>query len=124
MSIDETPPSRKPAGKNVGMTSEANQDWRGRELVDSDGKKVGTVEELYYDADTTRPEWAAVRTGLLGTKLSFVPIAQVAPHGDQLRVPLENDRINGAPSIDPEGEHPQVSEEPQERIEAAGDTDR
>jgi sporulation protein YlmC with PRC-barrel domain len=108
------------------MTTEATpQDWRGRELVDSDGKKVGTVEELYYDADTTRPEWAAVRTGLLGTKLSFVPITQVAPHGAQLRVPLENERIKDAPRIDPEGELPQVSEEVRkERIEAACDTDR
>jgi sporulation protein YlmC with PRC-barrel domain len=74
------------------MTTDGTQDWHGRELVDSDGKKVGTVEELYYDADTTRPEWAAVRSGLLGTKLSFVPITQIAPHGDQLRVPLENHR--------------------------------
>ena len=101
------------------------QDWRGRELVDSDGKKVGTVEELYYDADTTRPEWAAVRTGSLGTKLSFVPITQVAPHGDQLRVPLENHRIKDAPSIDREGELSQVSDEVRkERIEAEGGTDR
>lgn len=92
------------------MTTEPSQDWRGRELVDSDGKKVGTVEELYYDADTKRREWASVRTGLLGTKLSFVPITQVAPHGDQLRVPLENDRLKDAPSIDPEGEPSQVSE--------------
>jgi sporulation protein YlmC with PRC-barrel domain len=93
------------------MTTDGTQDWQGRELVDSDGKKVGTVEEVYYDADTTRPEWAAVRSGLLGTRLSFVPITQVAPHGDQLRVPLENHRIMDAPSIDPEGELPQVSEE-------------
>ena len=107
------------------MTTRATQDWRGRELVDSDGKKVGTVEELYYDADTTRPEWAAVRTGLLGTKLGFVPITQIAPHGDHLRVPLENDRIKDAPRIDPEGELPQVSEEVRkERIEGEGDTDR
>jgi hypothetical protein len=38
---------------------------------------------------------------LLGTKLSFVPITQIAPHGDQLRVPHENHRIKDAPSIDP-----------------------
>ena len=101
------------------MTTKASQDWRGRELVDSDGEKVGTVEELYYDADTMRPEWASVRTGLLGTKLSFVPITQVAPHGDQLRIPLENDRIKDTPSIDPEGELSQVSAEVRkERIEA------
>src|ERR671921_496454 len=49
-------------------------DWRGRELVDADGDKVGTVEELFRDEETEQPEWAAVRTGLFGTKLSFVQI--------------------------------------------------
>jgi sporulation protein YlmC with PRC-barrel domain len=93
------------------MTTDGTTDWRGRELFDSDGKKIGTVEELYYDADTNRPAWAAVRSGLPGTTLSFVPITKIAPHGDQLRVPLENHRIMDAPSVDPEGESPQVSEE-------------
>ena len=27
-------------------------DWHGRELLDNDGQKVGTIEELYRDADT------------------------------------------------------------------------
>ena len=100
------------------MTAE---DWRGRELVDSDGKKVGTVEQLYYDAETMRPEWASVRTGLC-SKLSFVPITQVAPHGDQLRVPLENNRIEDAASIDPEGELSQVSEEVRKERSSPGAT--
>jgi|SRR5215217_478501 len=95
------------------MTTEATHayDWRGREIIDSDGKKVGTIEELYYDTDTTRPEWAAIRTGLLGTKLSFVPISQVRPHGDELRVPFDKAQIKDAPSIDPDGELSQPEEE-------------
>jgi hypothetical protein len=61
-------------------------EWRGREIVDSDGKKVGTIEELYYDTETMRPEWAAIRTGVFGTKLSFVPLSQVQPPRPQRRV--------------------------------------
>ena len=49
-------------------------DWRGRTIVDADGGKVGTVEELFRDEDTAQPEWVAVRTGMFGGKLSFVPI--------------------------------------------------
>jgi uncharacterized protein (TIGR02271 family) len=75
-------------------------DWRGRELVDADGDKVGTVEELFRDEHTEQPEWAAVRTGLFGTKLSFVPIQNAEPTGEQVRVPFSKDQIKDAPKID------------------------
>ena len=75
-------------------------DWRGRELVDADGDKVGTVEELFRDEETEQPEWAAVRTGLFGTKLSFVPIQNAEPTGEQVRVPFSKDQIKNAPKID------------------------
>jgi uncharacterized protein (TIGR02271 family) len=75
-------------------------DWRGRELVDADGDKVGTVEELFRDEDTDQPEWAAVRTGLFGTNLSFVPIQNAEPTGESVRVPFSKSQIKDAPKID------------------------
>src|SRR5918998_38206 len=75
-------------------------DWRGRELVDADGDKVGTVEELFRDEDTDQPEWAAVRTGLFGTKLSFVPIQNAEASGESVRVPFSKSQIKDAPKID------------------------
>ena len=75
-------------------------DWRGREIVDAEGDKVGTVEELFRDQDTQQPEWAAVRTGLFGTKLSFVPIESAEPAGESVRVPFSKAQIKDAPKID------------------------
>ena len=75
-------------------------DWRGREIVDADGDKVGTIEELFHDQDTQQPEWAAVRTGLFGTKLSFVPIEAAEPAGESVRVPFSKAQIKDAPKID------------------------
>jgi uncharacterized protein (TIGR02271 family) len=75
-------------------------DWRGREIVDADGDKVGTLEELFRDEDTEQPEWAVVRTGLFGTKLSFVPIQNAEPAGEQVRVPFTKDQVKDAPRID------------------------
>jgi uncharacterized protein (TIGR02271 family) len=88
------------------MTTKVSQqyDWQGRELVDNDGQKIGTIEGLYCDTSTSRPEWAAVRTGLLGTKLNFVPITDAQPTGEQLQVPFDKDQVKNAPSIDPEGQ--------------------
>jgi uncharacterized protein (TIGR02271 family) len=75
-------------------------DWRGRQVVDADGDKVGTLEELFRDEQTREPEWAVIRTGFFGTKLSFVPLQGAAPAGEGLRVPVSKDQIKDAPRID------------------------
>jgi uncharacterized protein (TIGR02271 family) len=75
-------------------------DWRGREIVDADGDRVGTLEELFRDEDTDQPEWGVVRTGMFGTKLSFVPIQGAEPAGEDVRVPFSKAQIKDAPKID------------------------
>jgi uncharacterized protein (TIGR02271 family) len=75
-------------------------DWQGREIVDADGEKVGTIDALFRDEDTEQPEWAVVKTGLFGTKLSFVPIESARPSGEAVRVPFTTDQIKDAPKID------------------------
>ena len=60
--------------------------YRGATLVDRDGDKIGSIDEIYLDQDTGRPEWLAVKTGMFGTRLSFVPIAEANQSGDELRV--------------------------------------
>jgi uncharacterized protein (TIGR02271 family) len=85
-------------------------EWHGRDLVDQQGDKVGTIEELYLDQQTEQPEWAAVRTGLFGKKLSFVPIQEAEPTGGQVRVPFDKEQVKDAPRIDRDGELSQQEE--------------
>jgi uncharacterized protein (TIGR02271 family) len=75
-------------------------DWRGRDIIDSDGEKVGTLEELFRDEGTQQPEWAVVRTGMFGTKLSFVPIQGAEPRGENVQVLFSKAQIKDAPRID------------------------
>jgi uncharacterized protein (TIGR02271 family) len=75
-------------------------DWRGRDIIDADGDKVGTLEELFRDEDTQEPEWAVVRTGMFGTKLSFVPIQGAEPRGEHVQVMFPKAQIKDAPRID------------------------
>jgi uncharacterized protein (TIGR02271 family) len=70
----------------------------------SDGDKIGTLEEIYLDTQSGEREWATVTTGLLGTKQTFVPLAQANPSGDTVVVPYSKDQVKDAPSIDPDGE--------------------
>jgi len=76
-------------------------DWRGRKVVDRDGDKIGTFEELYLDEDD-RPAWGAVTTGLFGMRQTFVPLAEAQPDGDVLRVPFGKDMVKDAPNVDPD----------------------
>jgi uncharacterized protein (TIGR02271 family) len=86
------------------MTTQNVTEWRGQELLDNDGEKIGTIEEIYLDTDTDRPEWALVKTGLFGGKGTFVPLAQANPTGDGVQVPFEKSHVKDAPNIDPDGE--------------------
>ena len=80
--------------------------WIGRDAYDADGDKIGEITDIYYDDETGRPEWVAVKTGLFGTKHSFVPIHGSSVYregGDEsgdLQVAFDKDMVKGAPRID------------------------
>ena len=77
---------------------------RGEDLYDADGDKIGTLEEIYLDAQTGEPEWALVNTGMFGTKSSFVPLQGASQDGDTLQVPYDKAQVKDAPKVDSDGE--------------------
>lgn len=70
----------------------------GRRALDSDGTKIGTVDEVYLDDATGSPEWAAVRTGLF-TRDAFVPLEPSELVSGELRVPFKKALIRDAPDF-------------------------
>jgi uncharacterized protein (TIGR02271 family) len=86
--------------------------WQGATMVDRDGGRVGTIEDIYVDDQSGQPEWALVNTGLFGTKSTFVPLAQANPAGDDVRVPYEKQLIKDAPRIDPDQHLSEAEEQP------------
>ncbi len=77
--------------------------WHGRDLIGSDGEKIGTVKEIYEDMQTGKPEWGLVSSGFFGTRSHFVPLAGAEPNGESIRVPATKDQVKSAPSIEGEG---------------------
>jgi uncharacterized protein (TIGR02271 family) len=77
---------------------------RGETLYDSDGDKIGTVEEIYLDTDSGAPEWALVSTGLFGGKSTFVPVSDATETDGELRVPFDKATVKDAPKMDPDGQ--------------------
>src|SRR5918997_6473686 len=84
----------------------------GQDVYDESGDKIGSAAEVYLDDETGQPEWVTVRTGMFGTKESFVPIRDANLTDDGVRVPVSKSKVKDAPKIDTDGHlSPQEEEE-------------
>jgi uncharacterized protein (TIGR02271 family) len=91
-------------------TTEDIKAWRGHEARGSDGDKLGKIEDIYLDEQTGKPEWMAVKTGLFGGRVSFVPLAQARLDGDAVTVPYDKATIKDAPHAEADGQLSQPEE--------------
>jgi sporulation protein YlmC with PRC-barrel domain len=78
--------------------------FRGQDMCDREGERLGKIEEIYLDAETREPEWALVHTGLFGTKRTFVPLGGADEADGSLRVPFAKDMVKDAPKVEPNGQ--------------------
>jgi uncharacterized protein (TIGR02271 family) len=74
------------------------------DVYETDGTKIGSAADVYLDAQTGEPEWVAVKTGLFGTKQSFVPLHRASLEGDRIVVAFSKDQVKDAPRIEPDGQ--------------------
>jgi uncharacterized protein (TIGR02271 family) len=72
----------------------------GSPVYASDGDKIGTVEEIFYDEETNQPEWIGIGTGFFGTKRVLVPVQGAELRDDGLFVPYDKDKVKDSPDID------------------------
>ena len=80
------------------QTLEDVQTWRGMKMVDADGDKIGTVEDIH-------PSGRDCPTLAEGRKHTLVPIRDAEVVGEnELRVPLDKEKVKDAPRIEPDGE--------------------
>jgi sporulation protein YlmC with PRC-barrel domain len=79
-------------------------EWRGQEVVDTDGSKLGKLEEVYYDGETDEPSFVAVKTGLVSKSLTLVPLAHASVGRDFVRVQRTKGEFKKAPSFDTDAE--------------------
>jgi sporulation protein YlmC with PRC-barrel domain len=74
--------------------------WTGHDLLDVNGEKIGSVEDVRYGDATGGLKWLLVKTGLFGTKKILVPAGEVRATDDALVVPYTKDRVKDAPGVD------------------------
>src|SRR5947208_5149598 len=81
------------------------QDLIGSDVYDREGDKIGRVGNVYVDDATHQPEWVTVRTGLFGTKESFVPLEGACASEDGISVGVSRDKVKDSPRVDTEHGH-------------------
>lgn len=81
------------------------RDWRGENVIDPDGAKIGDLEAVYVDTVDDQPAFATVRVGFIGRhRLVFVPLAGATVTPKAVRVRYDRKLVTEAPSIDLDGE--------------------
>ena len=88
------------------IPAENIRDWRGHDVVDATGDKIGTLEAIYVDTASDEPSFASVLVGgLIGRRrLVFVPLDGAVVGPGWVKVPQDKKHVRGAPSIDTDGE--------------------
>lgn len=85
-----------------------------------DGEKIGTVEHFFVDDRTGAPTWAAVTTGLFGTRHSIVPAVDASYVDGGLRLHVTKDAVRSAPHLT--GDHLDPADEAELRRHYGLDT--
>ncbi|MGX5187165.1 PRC-barrel domain-containing protein [Streptomyces avermitilis] len=76
------------------------REWRNRDVVDTEGHKIGVLEAVYVDTTTDEPAMATVRTGLpTRHRLTFVPLEDAIAGPGYLKVGYVRTLVKQAPSI-------------------------
>ena len=82
------------------MTNATGPDaYIGRNAVDPQGNKIGSVGQVYLNDETGQPDWVTVNTGLFGTKEHFAPLAGSSFNGDALVLPFDKSVVKDAPDV-------------------------
>jgi sporulation protein YlmC with PRC-barrel domain len=77
--------------------------WKGRVVLDRTGNKLGTVLDVFYDAENDEPGWVLLGTAGAGASTRLVPVARAVEYGNELQVPYDRAFVEGAPGMDPGG---------------------
>jgi stress response protein YsnF len=93
------------------MTLDRLEQLRGTPVYDSAGEKIGSVEEVFYDEQTRRPEWIGIGTGFLGTKRVLVPVEGSSLEGDAVTVSYAKEHVKDSPDVDSDLISPELEQE-------------
>jgi hypothetical protein len=76
--------------------------WKGRVALDREGHRIGSVLEVYYDAENDEPGWALLDLEQADGKTSLVPLADATELSVGIQLPFALAVVRRAPGM-PQG---------------------
>ncbi|WP_329571615.1 PRC-barrel domain-containing protein [Kitasatospora sp. NBC_01266] len=87
------------------------REWRGHDVVDPEGRKIGPLEAIYVDTRSDLPAFATVTVGMpTRRRLAFVPLTGATVGPGYLKVRYPRNLVRDSPSIDTDGVLPAEDE--------------
>ncbi len=69
----------------------------GNEVMTQDGKKLGSVDNVWIDDSTNQPEFIGVKTGFFMGHTHIIPLADANTSDGTITVPYDQDMVKNAP---------------------------
>jgi hypothetical protein len=75
-------------------------EWRGQDVLDSSGQRIGKLDEVFYGSNSSEAVFARVTSGLLGRHATFIPLKDATVGRDHVRVAYSEEQIDRAGRIE------------------------
>ncbi|MEZ2388007.1 PRC-barrel domain-containing protein [bacterium RCC_150] len=69
-------------------------------VVDTDGVRIGSVEQIFTSSDSGEPVFVTVRTGMFGMSESFAPLSGARLEESVIRIAFSKEMVKNGPRID------------------------
>src|SRR5258706_4315558 len=99
--------------RNISVFEAADiREWRGHDVVDAGGHKVGALEAVYVDTGTDLPSFGTVRVGLpTRHRLVFLPLDHATVGPGYLQVRYDQRQVQDPPANGTDCQLPASGEE-------------
>jgi uncharacterized protein (TIGR02271 family) len=77
--------------------------WQGFSVHDTHGAPVGSVDDVYVNANSQRPSWIVVRGRSVTNRDHLVPVAGMVVSDNSLELPFTVEQVDAAPGPDADG---------------------
>jgi PRC-barrel domain len=76
------------------------EDWRGAEVLASDGERLGKLDDLLYDNASGDAALVVVKSGRINVHRMVVPLLRAVFGRDRVRLGFSAEQISAAPPLD------------------------
>lgn len=80
------------------------EDWRGADLIDKDGARIGKLEEVFASGADAEPGVGTVKVGTFRSKHLAFPLEGATVGRDHVRIKWSKEQVEAAPALDDDGQ--------------------